>query len=426
MTHLLEDLHHFLGQSPTSWHATMEMGNRLASLDFTPLDLSEKWKLEKGGKYFVIQDGSIACFVLPEKKPEKMALCAAHTDSPALKLKAHPTSQKANMQMLGVEIYGGPILSTWFNRDLVIAGRIIAEQKKGSPEDFLVCFEEAPVLIPLIAPHLDREIYKNGLVLKKQEHLSPIASIGKNLDKNYIESLLKQQISFHKLLDFDLFLVPMEEPRFIGKDAEMLASYRLDNLASAHAGLVAMGNVKKAPKNILPIGVFWDHEEVGSQTHVGAESRFFEDVFNRISSTYALSAEEESILRHKSTCLSVDLTHAFNPNFEEKYDPEHKPLLGEGITIKYNANMRYSTNAKTGAHLTKMCEKLDLSCQKFVNRTDNPAGSTVGPIFSTRFGIETADIGIPQLSMHAAREVIACADHLDMCTLLSHFLQEGF
>ncbi|MDN3506813.1 MAG: M18 family aminopeptidase [Simkaniaceae bacterium] len=426
MTHLLEDLHHFLGQSPTSWHAGMEMGNRLASLDFTPLDLSEKWKLEKGGKYFVIQDGSIAAFVLPEKKPEKMALCAAHTDSPALKLKPNCTSQKANLQMLGVEVYGSPILSTWLNRDLVIAGRIIAEQKKGKAEDFLVFFEDAPVLIPLIAPHLDREIYKNGLVLNKQEHLSPIAAVGSKLDQDLIQSLLKRQVSFHKILDFDLFLVPLEQPRFIGKDAEMLASYRLDNLASAHAGLVAMGNIKKAPKNLLPMGIFWDHEEVGSQTRVGAESRFFEDVYHRITSLYDLSSEDESILRHKSTCLSVDLTHAYNPNFEKKYDPEHKPLLGEGITIKYNANMRYSTSAKTGAHLTKICKKLDLKCQKFVNRTDNPAGSTVGPIFSTRFGIDTADIGIPQLSMHAAREVIACSDQIDMCALLSHFLQEGF
>jgi aspartyl aminopeptidase len=416
MTHLLEDLSHFLTEAPTSWHATTEMGNRLASLDFSPLDLSEKWKLENGGKYFVIQDGSIAAFVLPEKKPKALSLVAAHTDSPALKLKPHVSSQKANLQMLGVEIYGSPVLSTWLNRDLVITGRVLTKRKKKEMEEHLVFFEEAPVLIPLIAPHLDREIYKNGLQLKKEGHLSPVAAMGEKLDENYLKSLLKRQLSF---------LVPLEEPRFIGKDAEMLASYRLDNLASAHAGLVALGNIKSPPKEMLSMGVFFDHEEVGSQTRVGAESRFFADIYQRLCAHYKFSPEEESILRHKSLCLSVDLTHAFNPNFESKHDPVERPLLGGGITLKHNANMRYSTNAKTEALLKQACETLSLPCQQFVNRADNPPGSTVGPIFATRFGIETADIGIPQLSMHAAREVISCQDHLDQCALLTHFLQRG-
>ncbi|NGX59450.1 MAG: putative M18 family aminopeptidase 2 [Chlamydiae bacterium] len=425
MTHLLEDLTHFLSQSPTSWHAAMEMGNRLASLDFTPLSPNEKWELEKGKKYFVIQDGSIAAFALPSKKPQKMSLIAAHTDSPALKLKPKPVLEKENMQMLGVEIYGSPVLPTWVNRDLAIAGRVVVLRKNNAIEEELVFFDDAPVLIPLLAPHLDREAYKKGLELNKQEHLTPIATLkDKNFDQNYLESLLKRQLSFHKLLDFELFLIPLDHPRFIGKDGEMLASYRLDNLASAHAGLVAMGHLEKAPSGYLPIGIFWDHEEVGSATHTGAESPFFHDLLKHLSSFYKLSGEEETLLRRHSLCLSVDLTHAYNPNYEKKYDPQHIPLLGEGITIKYNANMRYSTTAKSGAWIRVMCESLGLKSQQFVNRTDNPAGSTVGPIFSTNFGIETADIGIPQLSMHAAREVIACQDHIDMCTLLTYFLQE--
>lgn len=348
MTHLIEDFTDFLTRSPTSWHAALEMGNRLASLDFTPLEPNEKWTLEKGKKYFVIQEGSLAAFALPEKKPKKFSLIAAHTDSPALKLKPKPVITKENMQMLGVEIYGSPILPTWFNRDLAIAGRVVVKRKNETTEEFLVYFDESPVIIPLLAPHLDREAYKKGMEIDKQMHLSPLAClIEQNVDHNYLESLLKRQISFHQLLDFDLFLVPLDPPRFLGKEGELLASYRIDNLSSAHAGIVAIANLETIPEETIPMGIFWDHEEIGSATHIGAASPFFRDLFARISGFYKLSNEEETILRKNSMCLSVDVTHALNPNFENKYDPQHHTLLGEGITIKYNANMRYTTNARS-------------------------------------------------------------------------------
>jgi len=424
MTHILEDLRHLIESSPTSHHAVVEMGNRLASLDFCPLHMDEPWKLEKGGKYFVISEGSIAAFSLPKKKPEKLSLIASHTDSPALKLKPKPEIRKENMKMLGVEVYGGPILPTWLNRDLAIAGRVVVSRQNGNIEEHLVHFEDAPVMIPLLAPHLDREAYKK-FVLDKQDHLRPLATIGgEDFDQPYLESLLKRELSYHKLLDFDLFLVPIEPPRYLGARSEMLAGYRLDNLTSAHAALVAFGNLKKASDTTLPIGLFWDHEEIGSSSRIGADSPFFDDIYKRLLSFYKLSPEQECILRQKSLCLSVDVTHAFNPNFEKKYDPQHLPLLGEGITIKYNANMRYSTSARSGSYVADLCDRLHINLQKFVNRTDNPAGSTVGPIVSKKYGIETADIGLAQLSMHATREIIACQDQIDLCTLLTQFLQE--
>lgn len=423
MTHLLEDLCDFLYHSPTSWHAAVEMGNRLASLDYIPLYLDEKWKLEKGKKYFAIQEGSIAAFVLPEKNLEQMAIAAAHTDSPALKLKPHPEVEKKNMVQLGVEVYGSPILATWMNRDLAIAGRVIAEKENGEIEEFLVFLDEAPVIIPVLAPHLDREAFKKGLELNKQDHLAPIAAL--QFEKHYVENLIKRQHSFSTMLDFDLFLVPLESPRFLGRNGEMLASYRLDNLCSAHAGLVALGNLKTPAQSTLSMGIFWDHEEVGSSTHVGAESTFFTDIYRRICHFYELNTEEEAVLRRNSLCLSVDVSHGLNPNYENKYDPHHAPLLGEGLAIKYNADMRYTTSGKTGAFIAHLCKNLDLKVQKFVNRSDNTAGSTIGPIFATQLGIETVDIGIPELSMHAAREIISCQDHIDMCTLLTYFLQGG-
>jgi len=423
MTDLLEDFCDFLTHSPTSWHATREMGNRLASLDFTPLYYGEKWNLEKGGSYFAIHDGSLAAFVLPEKTPEQMAIVTSHTDSPALKLKPHPFHESHNMEVLGVEIYGSPVLPTWVNRDLGIAGRVIVSQKSGNIEEHMVFFDDAPVLIPLLAPHLDREAYKKGLELNQQEHLIPIAGLkDQKFDLTYIEGLLRRELSFQKLLDFDLFLVPLDPPRFIGISGEMLASYRLDNLASAHAALTGIGNVEN-PKMALPIALFWDHEEIGSETSVGAKSSFFRDIYDRICQIYSIGQEKEILMRQNSLCLSVDLTHAANPAYLKKYEPHHLPLLGEGITIKYNAGMRYTTTARSGAFISLLSDKLKLKLQRFVNRSDNPSGSTVGPLFAAQMGIETVDIGIAQLSMHAAREVISCADHIDMCHLLSSFLQ---
>lgn len=426
MTDLLEDFADFLTHSPTSWHATTEMGNRLASLDFTPLFFGSKWDLEKGGRYFVIHDGSLAAFILPENTPEQMAIITSHTDSPALKLKPHPFYTKHNMDLLAVEVYGSPVLPTWFNRDLAIAGRVTVKQRSGEIEEHNVFFDDTPVIIPALAPHLDREAYKKGLQVNAQDHLVPILGLNEEgIDTCTVTELLRRQLTFDRLLDFDLFLVPLEEPRFIGKSGDMIASYRLDNLASSHAALTAIASVEDPSETTLPIALFWDHEEIGSETSIGASSPFFRDLYERICSAYTIEKEDEILMRQNSLCLSVDLTHAVNPAYEKRYDPHHLPLLGEGIALKYNANMRYTTSARTGAFVSILCDRLKLNMQRFAYRSDNPAGSTVGPLFATQMGIETADIGIPQLAMHAAREVIACRDHLDMCTLLTAFVSGG-
>lgn len=426
MTLIIDDLQDFFVHAPTSWHAVEEMGNRLAFLDFTPLSMHEKWELEVGKKYFIIHEGSLAAFVLPKKKPTKLSIIGAHTDSPALKIKPLPEIRKHNMIQLGVEVYGSPILYTWANRDLGIAGRITTLGKKDQIEHHLVFIDDAPLIIPLLAPHLDREIYKKGFELSKQDHLVPIATLTeKDFPKNYLEELLHRQVVFHKLLDFDLFLVPLEQPRFLGNNGELLASYRIDNLSSSHAALVAMGNISKAPNHNLPIVLFWDHEEIGSETNVGAHSPFFADILKRITAFYKFNAEDEVMLRNNSLCLSVDVAHAVNPNYENKYDPNHLPLLGKGIVLKYNANMRYCTNSNSTGQILKLLDQCKLKFQRFVNRSDTAGGSTIGPVFASSLGIATLDIGIAELSMHAAREVLCCQDYIDLCTLLTQFLQEG-
>lgn len=419
MSHILEDLKKFLDNSPTSWHATHEIGNRLAGIDFTPLDESEKWELEFGKKYFVQRGGSLCAFALPASRPAKINIIASHTDSPALKLKPNPEVYEQNMTVFETEIYGSPLLTSWLNRDLAIAGRIIIQNAQNEMEEHLVFLDQSPVFIPQLALHLDRDVNDKGLLLDKQEHLRPLITLGKK--KITLEGLLKTQFLFQSLLSFDLFLVPVEGSRFLGLDGEMLGSYRLDNLASAHActAAIASAPIEKA----LQMALFWDNEEIGSRTTEGAASPLLSDIIKRIGYSIGMSDEEMIRLKNGSVCVSVDVAHAFNPNFPKKYDPKHQPLCGEGVVLKYNADKKYASDAKTAAPIVQACKKLKLNYQSFVCRSDIPCGSTVGPIVAHGLGIPTVDIGVPIFSMHSAREVMACQDHLEMCQLLTYLLQ---
>lgn len=424
MTHILADLKVFLETAPTSWHAVQEIGNRLAIHNFLPLEDIDKWKLKPGGKYFTIRGGSLCAFSLPKKPPKQALILASHTDSCALKLKPLPSYLKQNMTLFGVEVYGSPLLSSWLNRDLVLAGRVVILNKDQQPEENLVILDDATFMIPQLAIHLDREVNEKGLILNKQEHLCPLISVSSQ-EENILEKLLKRQLSFQKLLSFDLFLVPQEPARFIGLNNEMLASYRLDNLLSAHAALAALVSSKNPSLDQLQMAIFWDHEEVGSHSSEGAGSSFLQDTLQRIS--YHLGLDTEALIRMKnqSLCLSIDMAHALNPNYTDKHDPHHQPLLNKGIVIKYNANQKYASHAISVAPIVQACHNLNLNYQSFVSRSDLPCGSTIGPIVAANLGIDTIDIGCPQLSMHSTRELIACQDYLDLLHLLSYLVQEG-
>lgn len=425
MAHLLEEFQEFLNASPTSWHAVQEMGNRLASLDFIPLNSDEKWHLELGKSYFVAKGGSLAAFSLPRQTPKRAAIVAAHTDSPALKIKPIPEIEKDHMTLLGVEVYGAPILATWAGKELAIAGRVVVLNNEQKMEERVVYIDDAPLYIPYLAIHLDREVNDKGALFNKQEQLLAIATIDQDaLKQNYLEMLLRRHFSFHTLLSFDLFLVPLESARFIGNSGEMVASYRLDNLASTHAALVAMAKASKSLTSTIQMAVFWDHEEIGSESEVGAESRFFPDILERIGLCLNLDREEQILLKNRSLCVSADNAQGFNPIYPQKYDPNHKVFLGKGIAIKYNANLRYVSNAHSSAKVMHLCQKHNIAYQLYVNRSDISSGSTVGPIIAKKLAIETVDIGCPQLSMHASRELMAAKDYLDLCTLLTHFFED--
>ncbi|MDR2539753.1 MAG: M18 family aminopeptidase [Chlamydiales bacterium] len=424
MTHILADLKTFLETAPTSWHAVQEIGNRLAIHHFQPLEDTDKWKLKPGHKYFTTRGGSLCAFSLPKKPPKQALILASHTDSCALKLKPLPSYLKQNMTSFGVEIYGSPLLSSWLNRDLILAGRVVVLNKDQQPEESLVLLDDATFTIPQLAIHLDREVNEKGVILNKQEHLCPLISVSSQ-EKNTLEKLLKRQLSFEKLLSFDLFLVPQEPARFIGSNNEMLASYRIDNLVSVHATLAALVSRKDPSSDQLQIALFWDHEEIGSHSLEGARSPFLQDTLQRIAYHLELDIEEFMRMKNHSLCLSIDMAHALNPNYIDKHDPQHQPLLNKGIVIKYNANQKYASHAISVAPIVHACHNLNLNYQSFVSRADLPCGSTIGPIMAAHLGIDTIDIGCPQLSMHSTRELMACQDYLDLLRLLSYLVQEG-
>ena len=418
----LQDLTDFLGNSPTPWHATCEIGNRLAQQDFTPLDEQEKWNLQPGGAHFIERGGSTCAFILPKETPSRATILGSHTDSPALKLKPHPIFIENGLPFLRVETYGSPILSTWMNRDLMIAGRLLVSQD-GEVEEKFITLEDAPVMIPTLAIHLDRNTNDNPSKIDKQHHLCPLLGIeGKNKKTDLLfEELLG--IDPQSLLGFDLYLVPYEFPRILGPNCDMLASYRLDNLASSHASLLALLATEKKPKETIQMAIFWNHEEVGSNTDEGAASPFFIDILKRIALSFKMDEEDFLRMKQASHFVSIDMAHAFHPGYRKKYDQENAPELGKGVVIKYNANQRYATNGLTAAHIVKLCQEHNLPYQSFASESNLPCGSTAGAIAAAQTGIQTVDIGLAQYSMHAARELIATTDHLHLCKLLKTLLE---
>lgn len=422
----IQDLTSFLDSAPTAWHAVKFLADRLTKADFVFLKEGTVWNIQPGKKYFTIKNGSSLCaFITPQNPPSSVRLAASHTDSPALKLKPISECNAGTMVLLGVEVYGSPLLTSWLNRDLGIAGRVLVEDRKGNLVEKLVRIDSHPVVIPQLAIHLDPQVNESGLVLNKQNHLTALAALKRPSNESYLGWLLKKEIGEHTYLASDLFLFPLEPASFIGHEHEMLASYRIDSLASVHAIWKGLSKAGKPSKDHVKMAVFWDNEEIGSSTAQGAESPFLAHTLEKIMLAYGQTRKEYFPLIENSVCVSVDLAHALHPNFPERHDPLNAPFLGKGIVLKSNAKHRYASDARTSALIAKLCRSNKIPLQHFVSRGDMPCGTTIGPIHAAVTGMPTVDIGIPQLSMHSSRELMACVDHLDMIDLLEAFYFYG-
>lgn len=418
---ILKEFVRFLDHSPTVWHAARQIADSLTKASFLSLSEEKHWQLEPGKSYFVLRDEAALCaFRIPTAEWRSIALLASHLDSPSLKLKPIAEFPQDRIMRLMTEIYGSPLLHTWLDRDLCLAGRVMIKQKDEKIESHLVILDHYPLLIPSLPLHLDRSASDRGLVLNKQDHIQPVATI---IQPYTIEALIAKSLSFSQLLSWDLFLAPLEKARLNGVNGELISSHRLDNLSSAFAALQGLLTTT-ATENVLQFAVFWDHEEIGSKSAMGAESFFANQVIDRIRLAQKMNEEELYKIKSRSLCLSLDATHGFNPNYSDRFDPRNTPYLGDGIVLKTSAAQKYATSASSSAPLIALANKRGWMLQKYASRSDISGGSTVGPTMAANMGILTSDLGVATWSMHSIRETISTADEIALCQFSKAFFEE--
>ena len=403
----------FLNASPTPFHATATMVSQLETADFRQLNEAETWDLTPG-RYFVTRNqSSIIAFVIGSRSlPESgIRMVGAHTDSPCLKVKPNPIRTKHGYQQLGVEVYGGVLLNPWFDRDLSLAGRVTSEDAAGNIINSLVNLREPIAVIPSLAIHLDREA-NNARKVNPETDIPPILL---QEDESFrLASLIAEQIQDREILATELSFYDTNPARIIGLNREFLASARLDNLLSCYTGMQALLNADPEVTSLL---VCNDHEEVGSASAAGAEGTFLKDVLERI--TEAGEARLRTFAR--SLLVSTDNAHGIHPNYPDRHESNHGPLLNRGPAIKHNANQRYATNSETAGYFKSLCKRAGVPYQEFVNRADMACGSTIGPITAKEIGVRTLDVGVPTFAMHSIRELAGTADAFSLMTVLTAF-----
>jgi len=401
----------YLTASPTPFHVVKNTKYRLDQAGFQALDESHAWQLEPGGKYYVIRnESSIIAFTLTNNPVLETGfhMIGAHTDSPCLKVKPNPEKHQHGYFQLGVEVYGGALLNPWFDRDLSLAGRVNYETSNASICSTLIDFVEPIAVIPSLAIHLDREANENRTI-NKQRHLPPVLMLS-DKKKLTFKALLKQQLETQsheadcqKILDYELFFYDTQAAALTGLDKAFISSARLDNVLSCYTGLMSLLDVDSSRSTLL---VCNDHEEVGSMSASGAQGPFLKSVLERILKT----SEALTRCMHHSMMVSADNAHGVHPNYADKHDENHGPLLNQGPVIKVNANQRYATNSETGALFRQFSQQAGVDVQTFVVRSDMACGSTIGPITAAELGVKTIDVGVPTFAMHSIREMAGSRD----------------
>jgi len=423
------DLLAYIDASPTPYHAVRETIRRLSAQGYRALDEREPWDLKPGDKVYVTRgDTSIAAFHLGTRPVDQAGfkLVGAHTDSPNLRLKPNAQVQRNGYHQLGVEVYGGPLFSTWLDRDLSIAGRVVVAHE-GRPAHHLVDFRRPLLRIPNLAIHLNRTVNTDGLKLNAQDHLVPVLGLERSgavdLKAMLVEELARgdTRVAAGDILGFDLCLYDLQPSIRSGAAGEFLHAPRLDNLASSHAGLTALLALSGSGEATRGV-VLYDHEECGSRSAQGAASPFLRDLLERITLAHSDGRRDSfhRAIRH-SFLVSADMAHAVHPNYASMHEPKHQPLLGAGPVIKSNVNQSYATDGESWAWFALHCREAGVTPQNFVTRTDLGCGSTIGPISAGELGIRTVDVGNPMLSMHSIREMAAAADVAAMISVLRGF-----
>jgi aspartyl aminopeptidase len=418
----------FIQAAPTPFHAVAAMAAQLEGAGFTRLDEAAAWQLQPQGRYYVTRNqSSIIAFRLDATNilEQGWRMVGAHTDSPCLRVKPQPELLRNGYLQLGVEVYGGALLNPWFDRDLSLAGRVSYLDQNGAQGTCLIDFRRPLAIIPSLAIHLDREVNQKRSI-NAQTDLPPLVlqcGAGEQVDfKNLLVEQIRRQhpeLGAASILEFELSLYDVNPPAPGGLREEFIASARLDNLASCFLGLQAL--LASDQGNALL--VCNDHEEVGSNSASGAAGPFLQDTLRRIADNAPGGGGNEAFVRmlQRSMFASVDNAHGVHPNFADKHDSKHGPLLNAGPVIKFNTNQRYATNSESSAFFRRVCAEAGVPVQSFVMRSDMACGSTIGPIVATELGVSTVDIGIPTFAMHSIRELCGSQDTQYMATALTRF-----
>ncbi|MCY4043880.1 MAG: M18 family aminopeptidase [Cellvibrionales bacterium] len=400
----------FIESSPTPFHAVEQIKSRLVAQGFTELKETEAWTIQRQQGYFVTRnDSSIIAFRLGQGDlaSEGMHFLGAHTDSPCLKVKPNADIVRFGYHQVGVEVYGGVLLNPWFDRALSLAGKVSVLTMDDQVEHCLIDFKHPIGMIPSLAIHLDREANQKRTV-NPQTDMPVILGLSENLS-SFNDVVMAQISKEHphlkakRLLDHELSFYDAQKGEVHGINNDFLSAARLDNLLSCYIGLEALLASFGSQHSLF---VFNDHEEVGSESAVGAAGPMLTDCLKR------LVPDHESFVRliQHSFMMSADNAHALHPNYPAKHDDKHGPMLGQGPVLKINAKQRYASNTETQSYFRALCERLGVPVQSFVVRADMACGSTIGPITATELGVKTLDIGVPTWAMHSIRETAGTKD----------------
>lgn len=420
---LVRGLCEYLDASPSPFHAVHAATAMLAEAGFTVLEESAQFPAEPG-RYVVVRGGSLVAFstehAIDPATPFRVV--GAHTDSPNLRIKPQPDHVRAGWQLLGVEVYGGPLLNSWLDRDLGLSGRVaVRDGARAAP--VLLHLDEPLLRVSQLAVHLDRQVNSEGLRLNPQQHLAPHWGLGQSPAdfRAFLADCV--QVRPEDVLAWDVMAHDLTPARLIGRDEDLVASARLDNQATCFAGVQALLRAVQDPADgVVPVLVLFDHEEVGSTSERGAQSTFLPATLER--AVLARGGDRGGYLQALagSVIASGDMAHATHPHYADRHEPEHQVRMNGGPVLKVNAQLRYATDAVGAAAFRLACEQAQVPVQTFVTRTDLPCGSTVGPMTSALTGASTVDFGAPTLSMHSTREVCGAADQVMYAAALAAFL----
>ncbi|WXR61296.1 M18 family aminopeptidase [Peptostreptococcaceae bacterium AGR-M142] len=408
----------FVDLSPSPFHVVNTCKKLLKKEGYEELNLKDKWNLKEEKGYFVTKNNSslIAFYINSNDIKKGFKIIGSHTDFPSIKIKPKPEiiGEKTYLKF-NTEIYGGPILNTWLDRPLSIAGRVFTKSNDVfNPDEYLIDFKRPIAIIPNLAIHVNPKV-NQGIELNKQKDMLPLLSmVDDTFNKdNFLIKLTSTNINVveENILDFELYLYDNSKGSLVGLNEEFVSCRNLDNLAMVHSSLMALldSNNQVSNKAVNMIAAF-DNEEIGSQTKQGADSMFLRTVMNRVA--ISLNKNQEEFIRglYNSFMISADGAHALHPNRLQDHDPTNKPILNNGPVIKISANQRYTSDAHSISVYKSICENNDIPYQKFVNPSDKRGGSTIGPISSSFVDISSIDLGIPMLAMHSIRELTGTKD----------------